>query len=252
VLLLRETKYPQLSRPPLREALVDIKLREALPVGWTAKLENATFNGFANSLPMRQGAFRLELPQDQPARAMVDSEQLFGRRFNSSDESRVLQVRRNGMTLSILKNYTTWETLRDSARTSWGSYLELSGPVDIDRLAVRYINAIEMNIGDDYDKYLTAGPRIPPELPQIANNFVQRTEIPFAKSEATAIITQTLGSPAPGTAGTGSAILDIDVFCSCLIKGASDDLWSRLDDLRDIANDIFFSSLTEEVLNSYL
>ena len=248
MLPLRETKYPQLSRPPLREALVDIKLRETLPVGWMGKIENANFDGFTSSQPMRQGVFRLELLQDKPAQAVVDSEQPFGRRYNSKDESRVLQVRRNGMTLSILKNYTNWEALRYSAHVSWDSYLEISGPVDVDRLAVRYVNAIEMNLGDDYDKYLTAGPRIPPELPQIVNNFVQRVEIPFTKEEASAIVTQTLVAP---VAGKGSAILDIDVFCSCLLKGTSADLWSRLDDLRDIANGIFFSSVAPEVLKSY-
>ena len=127
-------------------------------------------------------------------------------------------------------------------------YLEISGPVNVDRLAVRYINAIEMNLGEDYDRYLTAGPSIPPELPQIVNNFIQRVEIPFETEGATAIITQTLGGPA---AGKSSAILDIDVFCLCSLEGASGELWPRLDNLRNIANRIFFSSVTPEVIKSY-
>jgi uncharacterized protein (TIGR04255 family) len=213
------------------------------------RLENANFGGFTNPQPMKEGAFRFELPTDQPARASVDSEQQLGRRYDSKDEARVLQVRRNGMTLSILKNYTNWEALRDSARASWERYLEISGSVDVDRLAVRYINAIEMPVGDDYDKYLTTGPRIPRDLPQIVNNFIQRVEIPFTKEEATAIITQTLGQP---VGSKGSAILDIDVFCQCSLKGASPDVWSRLDNLRNIANGVFFSSVAPEVIKSYL
>jgi uncharacterized protein (TIGR04255 family) len=245
-----ETKFPQLSHPPLREALVDIKLRDVLPATWMERLENANFGDFTNPQPMKQSAFKFVLPKDEPARALVDSDQPLGRRYNSKDEARVLQVRRNGMTLSILKNYTNWEALRDSARASWERYLEISGSVDVDRLAVRYTNAIEMPVGDDYDKYLTAAPRIPRELPQIVNNFIQRVELPFIKeeAEATAIITQTLGQTA---GGKGSVILDIDVFCQCALKGTSPDIWFRLDNLRDIATGIFFSSVTQEVLKSY-
>jgi len=249
ILPLRETKYPQLARPPLREALVDIKLRELLPVGWLDELEEAKFDDFANPQPMKQSAIRFELLQDKPARAVVDSEQPFGRRYNNRDESRILQVRRNGMTLSILKNYTKWEDLKESARASWDQYLQIAGPINVERLAVRYINAVEMNLGDDYDRYLTAGPRIPSELPQVVSNFVQRVEIPFERDGAMAIVTQTFGPPAEGKA---SVILDIDVFCSCLLKGTSTDLWVRLDNLRNIANDIFFASVAPEVLKSYL
>jgi uncharacterized protein (TIGR04255 family) len=246
---LPEIKFPQLTRPPLREALVDIRLREMLPATWVERLENEDFGNFTNPQPMKQSAFKLMVPKDEPARALVDSDQPFGRRYNSKDETRVLQVRRNGMTLSILKNYANWDALRDSARASWERYLEISGPVDVDRLAVRYINAIEIAAGDDYDKYLTTGPRIPRDLPQIVSNFIQRVEIPFTKEEATAIITQTLGQP---VGGQGSVILDIDVFCQCALKGTSQDVWSTLDNLRDIANGIFFSSVAPEVLKSYL
>lgn len=240
-------KYPQLAHPPLREALVDIKVRDELPNEWVENLANVEFEGFETSQRIKVGTVKFEIPGDRPPSAAA-SAQVLGRRYDQTDGERVLQVRRNGMTLSILKNYQKWEALRAAAQGLWGSYLRIAGAVHVDRLAVRYINAIEMRLGDDCDKYLTAAPQIPRKLPQILNNFIQRVEVPFDE-RAVAIITQTLGPPIESK---GSAILDIDVFCSCSLEGNSPEIWLRLDDLRDIANDVFFSSITQEVLESYL
>ena len=86
---------------------------------WIRKLENSDFEGFANAQPLKQGAFRFEIPPDQPARAFIDYDEPLGRRYDSKDQERVLQARRNGLTLSVLKNYTNWEALRDAARACW-------------------------------------------------------------------------------------------------------------------------------------
>ena len=248
--------FPQLSRSPLREAVVDLRLREPLPVAWLEKLKNAAFDGFTNPQPIKTSAFRFEIPPDQPSRATVDSDQQWGRRYDSNKggDVEVLQVTRQGMTLSILKGYTNWDGLRPKARAAWNKYLQISGPVEIGRLALRYINAIDLTVGEDYDKYLAAAPRIPTGVPPvlvppIVNNFIQRVEVPFANEAAVAIITQTLSNP---SAGKGSAILDIDVASAYNVAGDSDEVWTVLDKLRVIANSIFFSSITQKLLESFL
>jgi uncharacterized protein (TIGR04255 family) len=244
-------KYPQLARPPLREALVDIKLRDPLPAEWLKTLEHMSFSGFDSSHTIRQGGFKFMVPPDSgPATAVVESDEMLGLRYDRNDGTRMLQARRNGMTFSILKGYTHWEALRDSTRGMWAKYLEVAGHVHVDRLAVRYINAIEIAPGDDCDDYLTAAPRIPDGLPQVLNNFIQRVAVPFEDEGAVAIVTQTLGPPPEGPA-KNSAILDIDVFSQCSLEGSSTEVWLRLDNLRDIANRIFFSSVTKQVLESY-
>lgn len=246
-------KYPQLARPPLREALIDIRLRDRLPEDWGKRLESVQFRDFKVTHPLKEGGFRFEIPRDDaPASAKVLSAETLGYRYDRTNGTQTLLVRRNGMSLSILKNYTTWEALKEAANDLWTEYLRLSGSVQVDRLAVRYINAIEMTVSDDTDEYLTAGPRIPEKLPQILNSFFQRVEIPFLKEKATAIITQASGDRPPEGSSNREAILDIDVFCSGTFDGASPGIWITLDNLRDIANRSFFSSITKQVLDSYL
>ena len=221
---------------------MDIRLREELPASVLPKFQAP--RGFPIAKEIRQGQFQLKMDQDKRALAEVLAEGALGWRYERDDGSEVVQLRRNGLTYSILKNYQGWNVLREAARDAWREFLAVSGSAHASRLAVRYINAINIPLGSDYDEYLTTGPRVPKVLPQIVTSFIQRVLVPFEEDAATAIITQTLEMPAP-------AVLDIDVFTECSFDGASADIWSKFEKLRGIADRIFFSSLTEKVLESY-
>jgi uncharacterized protein (TIGR04255 family) len=240
---LSETEFPKLTRSPLKEALVDIRLREELPASVLPKFRAP--KGFPIANEIRHGRFQLKLDKDAPIQGKVVAEETLGWRYDKEDSSEVVQLRRNGLTYSILKNYPGWAVLREAARDAWRDYLTVSGPVNASRLAVRYINAINIPLGADYDEYLTTGPRVPKSVPPIVTSFMQRVLVPFEEDAATAIFTQTLETP------VAAAILDIDVFAECSLDGAAAEIWSRLEKLRGIADRIFFSSLTEKVLESY-
>ncbi len=221
---------------------MDIRLREELPASVLPKFEAP--NGFPVKKSMKHGQFQFQMELEKPSTAKVITEEALGVRCEREDGSEVIQLRRNGLTYSILKNYRGWEVLREAARDMWRVFLLASGPVNISRLATRYINAIEIPLGADYDEYLTTAPRIPKSVPQIVTSFMQRVLVPFEQEIATAIITQALEMPGP-------AVLDIDVFTEVSLEGTSEEIWSRLDNLRTIADGIFFSSLTEKVINLY-
>jgi uncharacterized protein (TIGR04255 family) len=240
---LSDQEFPKLSRSPLREALIDIRLREELPIIAVSAFRAPT--GFPVSKPMKQGQFQFRLDPDKPSQAEVLSEGFLGQRFDRADSSEVLQVRRNGLTYSILQNYPGWDVLRKSAREVWHDFLLLSQTMVVSRVAVRYVNAIVIPVGADYDEYLTSAPKVPKSAPQIVTSFLQRVVVPFEEESANAIITQTSEVTSP-------AVLDIDVFSDVSLAGDSEDVWSRLDRLRHIADRIFFSSLTERVIASYL
>ncbi len=221
---------------------MDIRLLEELPASVLRKFQAP--KSFPVAKQIRQGQFQMKIDKDKPALAEVVAEGALGWRYERDDGSEVLQLRRNGLTYSILKNYPGWDVLREEARNAWREFLGVVGAVSVSRLAVRYINAINIPLGADYDEYLTTGPRVPKSVPPIVASFMQRVLVPFEEQGATAIITQTLEVPSP-------AILDIDVFTDCSLEGASIEIWSKLEKLRGIADRSFFSSLTEKVLESY-
>ncbi|HEY2352608.1 MAG TPA: TIGR04255 family protein [Candidatus Acidoferrum sp.] len=239
---LSDQEFPKLSHPPLREALIDVRLRDELPVAVISQFRAPA--DFPLSKPMKLGQFQFKLEPDKPSQAQVVSEGFWGHRLEKADGSEVLQVRTNGLTYSILQNYPGWDVLKKSTQSVWQNFLGLSGSIPVSRLAVRYINAITIPAGADYDEYLTTGPKVPKSVPPIVSGFMQRVVVPFERDAATAVITQAME-------GTSTAVLDIDIFADCVLEGSSPDVWSRLDRLRTIADRIFFSSLTEKVIASY-
>jgi uncharacterized protein (TIGR04255 family) len=243
-----ESSYPQLSRPPLREAIIDVRLRDELPMAFVDRLRALSVPGFEKVGELKVGGFKFEVASGRPSQASVVTDEVQGIRLQSADAARTLQYRRNGMTLSVLKNYKAWEPFRDAAHELWQRFLGISGGGAVGRLAVRYINAIEVPIGANFDDYLTAAPRVPEPLPQLYTSFLQRIVIPFAEAEAYAIITEALEQPTESTVPT---VLDIDVASNCAIDSLAPEIWDRLSRLRLIKNRIFFASLTARALEVY-
>jgi uncharacterized protein (TIGR04255 family) len=244
---LADREFPRLTHPALREALVDIRLHGELPASAMEKFEAP--KGFPVKKGMKLGQFELHLEVDKPSEAKI-TEGLMGFRYEREDGSDVLQLRRNGLTYSSLKDYPGWEVLKEEAREAWRGFFAVTGPVNVSRLAVRYVNAINIPQGADYDEYLTTGPRVPKLVPSIVASFVQRIVVPIEQDSANAIITQTLEQS--GAAPAAPAVLDIDVFTNLSIEGTSPNIWSGLEKLRNIANRIFFSSVTQKVIESLI
>jgi len=236
----------QLANPPLREALIDFQLADELPVKFAEDFEKQTISGLERKQQIRAGKFEIKI--GPPHEALKKSEELLGWRYESPDGSRVVQLRRNGMTYSILRDYKGWPEIRDAARRVWEFYLGyLPGSVTVTRAAVRYINVLEFPPSVELNDYLTAAPQIPQGLPQTLENFLQRIVIPY-QSNIHAIITQALEPAAqPGT----RVILDIDVFAQLTVQGKSPALWNLVDSFRAIKNAIFFASITEAALERY-
>jgi uncharacterized protein (TIGR04255 family) len=64
-------------------------------------------------------------------------------------------------------------------------------PTKVTRIAVRYVNRIEIPAGVDFKEYILTGPEIAHGIPQTLDNFFMRLEIPGQSGE-TAVITQTI------------------------------------------------------------
>jgi uncharacterized protein (TIGR04255 family) len=85
-------------------------------------------------------------------------------------------------------------------------------------------------------------------MPQALSGFLQRVVIPFAVDGTTAIVTQVLEPPKEGLI---PVVLDIDVFVMTRFGVNSHGIWTTLDGLRNVKNEIFFSSVTEKALEPY-
>ena len=166
--------------------------------------------------------------------------------FRSPYEQKVVQARLDGFTFNKLKPYENWEMFRDEGRELWEFYLELAHPLRVNRIALRYVNRIEVPLPfGDFNEYILTNPQVAPKLPQSLSSFFMRIQIPFSDQMALATITQTMEKPTESQ--KLPLIIDIDVVRqSNFTKDAFSEIWDGFEELRIVKNDIFFNSITEK------
>ena len=165
--------------------------------------------------------------------------------FQSPTEKKIVQVRLDGYTFNKLKPYKDWETLKSEAHELWDIYCQIVNPVNITRIALRYINRIEVPMPmKDFKEYIVTSPEIAPGLPQELSQFFMRLEVPKPDIQATAIISQTMK---PITEDYRlPLILDIDVISEINTESEKEEIWNKLEQLREFKNEIFHKSTTEK------
>ena len=144
-----------------------------------------------------------------------------------------------------MKPYNSWKDFSEEAFELWDLYRKQTRPTKITRLALRYINNIEIPLPiTNFKSYFKTIPEVAPELPQGFMGFLMRLIIPNEDIGATGVITETIGPPTPS--GKLPFILDIDVSKQSEYEKNIDIIPEEMEKLRTYKNDIFFGSITEE------
>lgn len=228
---------------PITEALIDIRVE--LPVNVTGlelleTIHDRVRAGYPGKKKRIYVAGRFSAGDEVGASA---SQMPMGFSFSSDDGKQVFQARRDGFTFSRLRPYFSWHELRDEARRLWDIYREVVNPEKITRVAVRYINQIDIPMSPiEYKDYFRTTPEVSPDLPQALSGFFMQLQFPQTDFDGLLILTQT-SAPPPSPTMT-SVILDLDVYKQT--EMASDrDIWGLLETLRDRKNMFFEGCITE-------
>ena len=238
-----------LNNAPIVEAVVDIRVKLPTDVGLEKlALISETISGHYPRRRERrryEGTIEFKIGES-PKQSAIDKGP-DGYIYTSNDERQVVQIRLNGFTFSRLKPYQTWENLRDEAQKLWKLYVKFASPEIVTRIAVRYINRLNIPLSiKDFGDYLAAPPIVPPDLPQGVSSFLTRTVIIEPALKASAAITQALEPRASKDFLT--ILLDIDVFRQVQFDIESNETWELLEGFRHFKNKIFFDSVTEGTL----
>jgi uncharacterized protein (TIGR04255 family) len=246
-----------LNNAPIVEAIIDIraKLRDNFDVHEFLPLKEALINNY----PVVETRREFELGgkiEVSGKREVGKFEQTFadkgiiGYLFKSHDGEKVVQFRKDGFTFSRLKPYTNWQEVVEEAKRLWKLYVDKASPEVITRIAVRYINQLDIPLPiNNFAQYLTAPPIIPENLPQDVCHFLTKITILDEKTGIMANIIQGLQSISKKD--YVAIMLDIDVFKSKesgSIGFTESELWPTFEQLRDLKNRIFFDSITEETV----
>lgn len=234
----------QYENAPITEALIDIRV-EPLPASMLPALE-ALHESVKDQYPEKDQrvVFQGEITVGEQVGAVARQAPL-GYAFRSKDGKQIFQARLDGFTFSRLKPYGNWEGLRDQARKLWGVYRDVIGSKKIIRVAVRYINQVDIPVPSfDYKDYFLTIPEIAPALPQELSGFLMQLLLPQPDFQGMLILTQTV--VAPPAPNTNSVILDLDAFKEAPDFASDEQLWEMLEALRERKNKYFEGCITDK------
>jgi uncharacterized protein (TIGR04255 family) len=233
--------------PPIKEALIDI--RAELPSGIELSHLEKLHDKIKSQYPTRKLRHRwegkVEFKEGETPVSEAKDLGPDGLLFWSADEKQLVQFRLDGFTFNRLRPYKSWDSMKAEAQPLWDIYVAGIEPIQVTRLALRYINSIEIpEKMFQLEDYLSQPPRIPNELSQIMEEFLSRVVVGFPEFDAKAIITQ---APQPSkNPNVTSVLFDVDVFRLVNLAPSSQDIWVILGKLRDLKNLIFSKYITEK------
>jgi uncharacterized protein (TIGR04255 family) len=237
-----------LRRSPVTEAVIDVRVIRDNPIAPESFL--GSYDAIKSDYPGRherlavEGGFTIQNRKGECFTAVQSSSKVDGFVFKSADGKQIVQMRLDGFSFHRLKPYQHWVPFRDEARRLWRLYQPYMTGAKVVRLALRYINRIEIPLPfKDFREYILTTPEIAPGVPQNLVEFIMRIVIPRPDGNAFAIVTET-HQPIQGT--KLPLIFDVETFQAGIWEPAEESIWDSLESLREFKNDIFFKSITDK------
>lgn len=239
-----------LANAPVKEAIIDLRtsVPEAFDHERFQELKDVLSQDYpeVREQPIMQAKIKLQVGEPAGHTTQLGA----GLRFASRDGKQIAQFRTDGFTVNRLRQYTSWTKLFPEAMKLWAHYVNITNVDHVSRVAVRYINRIDLTLPvTDYADHFTAPPDIPAGLPQQLRGFLYRIFIEDDETNTLASVTQALE---PGLdEQTVSVILDIDVYQQGDFSTDAAELTPIFEKLRSLKNRIFFGFLTEDTVARY-
>lgn len=235
-----------LDNAPIQEAVIDIRASVGSSIEQLEQLHDRIRSEFPTMQKRLQRVIKIE---ESSSTSQFDCDGLL---FHSSDQKRIVQFRSDGFTFSQLKPYTAWKEISSEARKLWKIFSDFAKPTAISRLAVRYINVIDIPRNDPFS-YFDLKFSIPAQLQQenpTLDHFLIRLVLNLEGAKAL-INLSSLGPPDPTKF---RFLLDIDVFHeepASALKPNSEAIWNVFHNLSAIEDRIFFSCITDKTVKLF-
>ena len=225
---------------PITEAVIDIRV-EPSPGFSADDLKNVSAGAdYPTISPQHISVGQIQRGHSPSATA---SSQHSGFVYKSSNSKQILQAQIGGFTFSRLAPYQRWELFRTEAKRLWAAYRSIAKPISVSRIAVRYINRINIPLPlHDFKDYLRTVPEVSPDLPQRLSGYLMQLAMPLEDIRGRGLITETI-IPPPNP-NLVSILLDIDVYVPSTLPSDSELMWEIFDKLRDKKNLVFNACLT--------
>ncbi len=244
--------------PPITEAIFDItvNLRDDFHYEDLLTFQEDIKESFPNvkNKMAIQGAFEFNLENPEEINPQLFSNQPEGYIFVSNDQKRIIQAKLHGFTFSKLRPYQSWKDFYGEAYQLWQKYIEITCPLKVVRLALRYVNQIIIPVPKEgvieLKDYIKTLPEIPNDLSVAIEGYFMQLVLNHTQYQPSrAIINQTIGQMIENDEGNKAypLIFDIDVFQEVNLSLDDQAIKNIFEaNLKCFREDIFFKSITEK------
>lgn len=232
------------SKAPITEAILDIQVEagEGVTTHSLAGCQDSVLAEYPTKRELKAAFAHFEMG---PRLAASATSQELGFAFISADGKQLFQVRTTGFTANRLAPYERWESFSQEARRLWNIYREAAKPGRITRIALRYINRIDIPTSPvELKDYFQTSPEVARGLPQSMAGFFMQILLPLEDLKAAVNIVETIVEPPQP--GTVSVVLDLDLFRTVELPGTEEEMWNLFELLRVKKNAVFDNCITEK------
>lgn len=238
---------PHFSNAPITEAIISINVEPADNIS-LKKLEKVNLGAsYPNKQERIESKVTLEHTADrQNTSTTSDTRGYF---FLSEDKKNVYQSCKGLYAFSRLKPYDSWQPFQSEAQRIWNIYRETVEPENISRLAVRFINKVEVPLPcPDISRYFNFYPESPDSIEQMVKIFIKCVS---RLNDIDAFASLTLARIESESVNSAAFILDIEVYRDDNIPQSEEEIWALFNKFRDKKNQIFLESFKEDYLQEF-
>jgi len=241
---------PHYAKAPITEALIDIRAELASELRFE---DLQAFRKHVGSDYPREETRNVTdaMIQVTPSVQASATQKPYGLAFWNASSNQVLQVRLDGITFSRLRPYQDFEHLRDEARRLWDVYRDLMQPKRVTRIAVRYINQINIPTVTDGkiepEDYFNTFPQVSSKLPAEFRNFGQFfMNLHMHQDDLKGLLVLNQALIPAMVPETISIVLDFDLYVENPPITSESELWAFFDKLRERKNLYFEACITDK------
>jgi uncharacterized protein (TIGR04255 family) len=238
---------PHYKKAPITEALIDIRVELSSELRFEDL--QAVKKHISSDYPQEETRSLAEgIIQFGPSLQASAQQKPWGLMFRNEGNNQVLQVRLDGFTFSRLEPYEDFEHLRDEARRLWDIYRELVRPKRVTRVAVRYINRLNIpGARVEPGDYLNIFPYVSDKLPSEFRDFGPfLMRLPMYQHDLKGVLVLNEATTAPKLPNTIALVLDLDLYVESPPVTNEQELWGVFDRMRERKNLYFEACITDK------
>ena len=241
-----------MSKAPITEAVLEIRVISDSEQNIDLLAESFKLEDY----PIKESQVQIELKGEvstegkEPQSLSESARNIIGWQFRHKTNKQTLRVSTTSFGFSRLAPYENWDSFSGEARELWCRFSSIVKPSKITRLALRYINKIDIP-GDrlELTDYFKTYPQISDEASGDLTGYFMRLISQQRDLEAKCVIH--MGSLPSPNSETHSTLLDIDLFRTLEADLDEDLIWEILTKFRDRKNELFVACLTEKTLEMF-